>query len=331
MLSALPLFSSSSTSSRPCDVCFRAKQTREVFPDSINKSVDCFSLIHVDVWGPYRVPSSCGAVYFLTIVDDFSRSVWTYLMLEKSEVKTILKNFLAYTEKQFGKAVKMVRSDNGTEFMCLSSYFREKGIIHQTSCVGTPQQNGRVERKHRHILNVARALQFQASLPITFWGEAVMTAAYLINRTPTAIHKGHSPFEVLHGSQPDYTQLRVFGSACYTHRQAKDKDKFGEKSRLCIFVGYPFGKNGYKVFDMDRNEFIISRDVVFREDVFPYATCKEPVSTTTLVDIVDDDWSYNIVAAPTGSSDRGRSLPADHSLDVPADSSISSSTGDRVL
>ncbi|XP_013589183.1 PREDICTED: uncharacterized protein LOC106297500 [Brassica oleracea var. oleracea] len=178
-------------------------------------------------------------------------------------------------------------------------------------------------------MEMASPKWFQASLPITFWGEAVMTATYLINRTPTAIHKGHFPFEVLHGSQPDYTQLRVFGSACYTHRQARDKDKFGEKSRLCIFVGYPFGKKGYKVFDMDRNEFIISRDVVFREDVFPYATCKEPVSTTTLVDIVDDDWSYNIVAAPTGSSDRGRSLPADHSLDVPADSSISSSTDDR--
>ncbi|KAG7552999.1 Retrotransposon Copia-like N-terminal [Arabidopsis thaliana x Arabidopsis arenosa] len=191
VLSSLPVFSKSSSSvgSHSCDVCFRAKQTREVFPLSINKSTECFSLIHCDVWGPYRVPSSCGAVYFLTIVDDFSRAVWTYLLLAKSEVRTVLTNFFAYTEKQFGKSVKTVRSDNGTEFMCLSSYFREHGIIHQTSCVGTPQQNGRVERKHRHILNVARALLFQASLPIKFWGEAVLTAAYLINRTPSSLHK----------------------------------------------------------------------------------------------------------------------------------------------
>ena len=75
VLSSLPLFSSTNISSRSCDVCFRAKQTREVFPDSSNKSDDCFALIHVDVWGPYRIPSSCGAVYFLTIVDDFSRAV----------------------------------------------------------------------------------------------------------------------------------------------------------------------------------------------------------------------------------------------------------------
>jgi len=116
VLSSLPKFSSTSipVGSRSCDVCFRAKQTREVFPLSINKSSECFSLIHCDVWGPYRVPSSCGAVYFLTIVDDFSRAVWTYLLLAKSEVRYVLMNFMAYTEKQFGKSVKTVQSDNGT-------------------------------------------------------------------------------------------------------------------------------------------------------------------------------------------------------------------------
>ena len=57
------------------DICFRAKQTHESFNDSINKASDCFSLVHGDVWGPYRTPSTCGAVYFLTLVDDYSRSV----------------------------------------------------------------------------------------------------------------------------------------------------------------------------------------------------------------------------------------------------------------
>lgn len=125
-------------SSNPCDICFRAKQTREVFYDSMNKTSECFSLIHVDVWGPYRVPSSCGAVYFLTIVDDFSRAVWTYLLLEKSEVKDVLKQFFAYAEKQFGMSVKMVRSNNGTKFVVTTSYFKEHGRVHQTFCVATP-------------------------------------------------------------------------------------------------------------------------------------------------------------------------------------------------
>ena len=305
VLSSLPVLTSSSLSvgSRSCDVCFRAKQTREVFPVSTNKSIECFSLIHCDVWGPYRVPSSCGAVYFLTIVDDFSRAVWTYLLLAKSEVRTVLTNFLVYTEKQFGKSVKVLRSDNGTEFMCLASYFREHGIVHQTSCVGTPQQNGRVERKHRHILNVARAILFQASLPIQFWGEAVLTAAYLINRTPTSLHNGLSPYEILHNSKPNYEHLRVFGSACYVHRASRDKDKFGERSRLCVFIGYPFAQKGWKVFDMEKKEFLVSRDVVFREDVFPYAaTNTDHVSASPAPLLVDEDWMVSTTTLDRGSS-----------------------------
>ena len=140
------------------------------------------------------------------------------------------------TERQFGKQVKIVRSDNiGTEFFRLKLYFKENGILFQTSCIGTPQQNGRVERKHRHILNVARAVRFQACLPISFWGECVLTAGFLINRTPTKLLNWKSPYELLFGKPPPYKQLRVFGYLCYVQRQVRDKDKFGERSRKCIF------------------------------------------------------------------------------------------------
>ena len=279
----------------------------------MNKTKDCFSLIHVDVWGPYRVPSSCGAVYFLTIVDDFSRAVWTYLLLEKSEVKRVLLQFLTYTEKQFNKSVKMVRSDNGTEFMALTSYFREHGIVHQTSYVATPQQNGRVERKHRHILNVSRAIMFQASLPIKFWGEAVLTAAYLINRTPSSVHKGRSPYEILHGVKPDYKQLRVFGLACYVHRAAREKDKFGSRSRQCVFVGFSFGKKGWKVYDMDQNEFLVSRDVVFQEDVFLYAE-KTKLSTDLAPPVAEYDEDWLMTSVDRGSNNVAEEL--DTALDT---------------
>ena len=96
-----------------CDICFQSKQTREVFPQSLNKSSAIFDLIHVDLWGPYRI----------TIVDDFSRAVWIHLLLEKSEVKRVLLNFISLIHRQFGNMVKAVRSDNGTEFMCLTKYF----------------------------------------------------------------------------------------------------------------------------------------------------------------------------------------------------------------
>lgn len=97
-------------------------------------------------------------------------------MLEKSEVATLLQKFCAMSVRQFGHQVLTVRSDNGTEFMVLKKYFQNNGIMHQTSCVDTPQQNGRVERKHRHILNVARACLFQSKLRVTFWGESILAA-----------------------------------------------------------------------------------------------------------------------------------------------------------
>ena len=206
---------SSKTGNKACDICFRAKQTREVFPVSDNKTSAIFELIHCDVWGLYRVPASCGAKYFLTIVDDFSRAVWIYLFQDKSEVSQIIRNFFAMVARQFNKEVKVVRSDNGHEFICLKDYFAEHGIIHQTSCVGTPQQNGRVERKHRHILNVVRALKFQAQLPIEFWGEGVLTAGYLINRTPSELLKGKTSYEVLFGKSALYTYIQTFGCLCY--------------------------------------------------------------------------------------------------------------------
>lgn len=132
-------------------------------------------------------------MYFLTIVDDFSRGVWVYLKAEKSEVSHKIKQFCSMVLTQFGKRVKVLRSDNGTEFTYLHKFYAEHGIVHQTTCVDTPKQNGRVERKHRHILNVVRALLFQANLPLSFWGECVLTVAHLINHTPTNLLKGKTP------------------------------------------------------------------------------------------------------------------------------------------
>ena len=104
-----------------------------------------------------------GAHYFLSIVDDFSRTTWVYLMRNKTEVDHLLVSFIAMVHKQFDSHVKQIRSDNGTEFTAhkFQQFCQEKGIVQQFSCVSTPQQNGVVERKHRQLLEVARALRFQ--------------------------------------------------------------------------------------------------------------------------------------------------------------------------
>jgi transposase InsO family protein len=256
---------------KACDICFRAKQTREKFPLSEHNASSIFEIIHCDLWGPYRTPSTCGAYYFLTIVDDYSRVVWIYLLMDKREVSQNLKDYFSLVERQFNKQVKIFRSDNGTEFTCMKKYFLEHGIIFQTSCTATPQQNGRVERKHRHILNVARALRFQGNLPIDFWGECILTAGYLINRTPSQILNGKSPYEMLHGKAPVYEHLRVFGSLCYAHNQRRKGDKFASRSKKCAFIGYPYGKKGWKLLDLETQEIFVSRDVKFIESVYPFA------------------------------------------------------------
>ena len=85
---------------------------------------------------------------------------------------------------------------------------------------------------------------FQAHLPIDFWGECILTVGYLINKTPSAVLKGKTPYEILFGQLPSYNHIRTFGCMCYVHRQLRDKDKFASRSRRCVSVGYPFDKKG---------------------------------------------------------------------------------------
>ncbi|GJY13199.1 putative RNA-directed DNA polymerase [Tanacetum coccineum] len=123
----------------PCDICHKAKQTREPFPLSDHKSKSVSDIIHCDVWGPYRVVSKDGFKYFLTIVDDFSRAVWVYLLKSKTKVGEYIENFIKLIFTQFGKKIKIVRSDNGTKFVNnhLSKMFSDLGIVYQTSCAYT--------------------------------------------------------------------------------------------------------------------------------------------------------------------------------------------------
>ncbi|GAA0148133.1 hypothetical protein LIER_07657 [Lithospermum erythrorhizon] len=150
-------------SDSPCLVCPIAKQSRLPFPSSTSFSAEVFHLIHLDLWGPYKTKTMSGAAYFLTIVDDCSRYTWTYLLSTKSQVFTVFKIFHKMIFIQFGKSIKTIRSDNGTEFVNVNfrDFVLQNGMLHQRSCAYTPQQNEIVEMKHKHILQVARALMMQ--------------------------------------------------------------------------------------------------------------------------------------------------------------------------
>ncbi|RVX07744.1 Retrovirus-related Pol polyprotein from transposon RE1 [Vitis vinifera] len=147
-----------------CESCHFAKHHRSSLGPRLNKRAESlFELVHNDVWGSCPVTSQTGFRYFVTFVDDFSRMTWIYFMKNRSEVFSHFCAFSAEIKTQYDVSVKILRSDNGKEYVSNSfqNYMSHNGILHQTSCVDTPSQNGVAERKNRHLLETARALMFQ--------------------------------------------------------------------------------------------------------------------------------------------------------------------------
>ncbi|WOG92429.1 hypothetical protein DCAR_0311695 [Daucus carota subsp. sativus] len=142
-------------------------------------------------------------------------------------------------------------------------------------CPYTPQQNGVVERKHRHLLNVARALRFQSNLPVQYWGECLLTAAYLINNIPTPLLSNRSTHETLLGTVPNYKNLKVFGCLCYA-RNNSISNKLDSHAQPGIFIGYSFNHKGYKILDIATKKIYVSRHVKFSEHLFPYSDALSP-------------------------------------------------------
>ncbi|WJZ84553.1 hypothetical protein VitviT2T_004153 [Vitis vinifera] len=266
-------------SNNACDVCALAKQRRLPFSVSSISSVRHFELIHCDIWGPYKIDSLSGAKYFLTIVDDYSRFTWVFFMHHKSETQHLLVNFFSFVQTQFHVSIANIRVDNGGEFFSMREFFKQKGTTYQHSCVYTPQQNGVVERKHRHILESARAFRFQAHLPLPFWAECVSTVVHIINRLPTPLLSHQTPFERLYGKLPSYSHIRVFGCLAYA-TNVHVPHKFAPRAKRCIFLGYPVGQKAYKLYDLDTHQMFTSRDVVFHETIFPYESIPSPSSNS---------------------------------------------------
>lgn len=152
---------------------------------------------------PFFVTTYDDYCYFFTIVDDYTRSIWVYLLRVNSEVPNILQSSFTLVETQLHIKIKSLKSDNGRQFD-IKDLYAFKGVIHQLSYIDTPQQNSVVERQHQNILNVARAFIFKSNIPLYFWVDSILTATYLINQIPTPFLSNKSPYEFLFKVAPTY-------------------------------------------------------------------------------------------------------------------------------
>nr|KYP41111.1 Retrovirus-related Pol polyprotein from transposon TNT 1-94 [Cajanus cajan] len=260
---------SSIDSTYHCSTCNIAKQNRLPFPNPNKFSPSCFDLIHADIWGPFKQPTYDGFRYFLTLVDDKSRFTWIYMLQNKSDCIKNIPQIFAYVENQFQTKIKSFRSDNVRE-LHFKDFFLEKGVLHQFLCVERPKQNSVVERKHLHILNIARTLMFQSNVPIKIWGDYVKTVVFIMNRTPSPILNHISPYEILYNKVPNYSDFRTFGTLCYASTLLSGRHKFSPRAIAAVFIGYPHGYKGYKLFDLTTHQTFISKDVKFYEHIFPF-------------------------------------------------------------
>ena len=112
--------------------------------------------------------------------------------------------FCAEIKIQFHVPFQILRNDNDKEYLSepFQSFMLQHGILHQTSCVDTPSQNGVAERKNRHLLETARALLFQMHVLKHFWVDVVSTACFLINRMSSLVLNWATPYHYLFPNDP---------------------------------------------------------------------------------------------------------------------------------
>jgi len=193
-----------------CDACQQGKSHRLPFVSSTREVKNPLEIVFSDVWGPAKTSVS-GHNYYVSFVDAYSRFTWLYLLKRKSDVFDIFIQFQLHVERLLKHKIIHVQSDWGGEYRNLNTFFKKLGISHCLSCPHTHQQNGGVERKHRHIVETGLTLLAHAYVPFHFWSDAFATACFLINRLPTRVLNMKTPIELLLGETPDYTFLRCSG------------------------------------------------------------------------------------------------------------------------
>ena len=247
--------------------CLTRKATRLPFGKA-KRTIIPLQLIHFDICGPMNVRAHRGAHYFITFIDDFTRYGHIYLISYKFEALKCFKRYSRLVENKLNVNIKALETDRGREYLydLFKNYCDDKGIARQLTIPLTPQQNGVAKRRNITLLDMVRSMIMQTNFLISFWGDALLFTAFIINRVPS------TPYELWKGKIPDLSIMRPWGCAAYIHNTSQEYEKLGLRGKKCIFIRYSDIFKGYVFLGEDmigRVTEFESRDVIFLEEDFP--------------------------------------------------------------
>ncbi|CAM8968501.1 unnamed protein product [Rhodiola kirilowii] len=254
-----------------CRTCMLTKITRQPFY-KVTRESNIIDLIHSDLCDFHASPSLGNKKYVVTYIDDCSRFCYVYLLHSKDEDLDKFQIYKSEVELQKGTSIKKLRTDRGREYF-FPNYFQSVGIIHETTAPYTPQQNGVSERKNRVLKEMVNAMLSYSGLNDGFWGEAMLTACYLLNRVPNNI-SNLTPYEIWHGKKPSLAHVKVWGCRAVVRLPLPKIKTLGEKGVECIFIGYAQHSLAYRFYVIEPNKqvpvhtIIESRDSIFDEKRF---------------------------------------------------------------
>ncbi|CAA0824232.1 cysteine-rich RLK (RECEPTOR-like protein kinase) 8, partial [Striga hermonthica] len=223
-----------------------------------------------------------GFKYLVTFIDDYSRYGYIFLLHRKSECFEKFLEYKGVVEKQLGKSIKSLRSDRGGEYLSneFRSYLTDNGIMSQLTAPGTPQQNGVAERRNMTHMEMVRAMMSYSTLPDSFWGYALETAVYILNKVPSKSVPS-TPLELWSGHKPSLRHLRIWGSPAHVLRTGTDK--LEPRSEVRLFVGYPKETKGGLFYSPEDQKVIVSTNARFLEE--DYVLDHKPSSIHVLEEI----------------------------------------------
>jgi transposase InsO family protein len=250
-----------------CEPCLMGKMTKTPFSGTMERASDLLEIIHTDVCGPMSVSARGGYRYFITFTDDLSRYGYIYLIKHKSETFEKFKEFQSEVENHRNKKIKFLRSDRGGEYLSyeFGMHLKKYGIVPQLTPAGTPQRNGVSERRNRTLLDMVRSMISLTDLPLSFWGYALETAAFTLNRAPSKSVET-TPYELWFGKKPKLSFLKVWGCDAYVKRL--QPDKLEPKAEKCVFIGYPKETIGYTFYHRSEGKIFVAKNGSFLEKEF---------------------------------------------------------------